>query len=339
MFPGSGTTRPVGLFSALRAALAIASLLLGACGGPPRADSSVRPGEVLVRARRALEAGKIDLAGDLLESLEERKLEPRDEENYLFLQARYHYRSGEPWKAFLKLETLSSRFPVTAYAPQVAWMEFQIGKYLLHARGGLLGIFSQSSYGIRVLKHLAINWPHQTEPGNPRNVLADDAQALLGQDLWEREDWEGVVARYSRLVQDYPDSEWAPLAYFRIAMAWYHQVEGPRYDLGIMKKAERELSLFLKRKGGSPKRKKTAAKALAQIRDWMAQRAYWTAHYYMTVGSPVGAWLYLKELVDQYPGTKSAAQGAKELPLWKKRAEKWKALHPFEKIEVKGETP
>ena len=333
MHPPGSKTGPVPSF-APAAVLAAAALLAG-CAGPPVALPSNRAGEILVRAERALEAGKIERAGRILEALRKRKLAPRDEEKYLFLQARYHYRRGEPWKAFLKLEALASRFPVTGYAPQAAWMEFQIGKYLLHARGGFLGIFSQKSYGIRVLKHLVINWPQQVEPGNPKNVLADDAEALLGEDLWKNRDWEGAVARYSQLVQDYPDSEWAPLAYFRIAMAWFHQVEGPRYDLGIMKRAERELSLFLKRKGGTPKQKETARKALARLHEWMARRAYRTAHYYMTVGSPVGAWIYLKELVDQYPGTQAAREGKKELPMWEKRAKRWKARHPFEKIEVK----
>ncbi len=338
MFPGSETLR-AGVSACLLAAAAFAVTLPAGCAGSPPVLPSNRAGEILVRAQRALEAGKVELAGRLLDTLEKRKLRSRDEEKYLFLQARYYYRSRRPWKAFLKLETLASRFPVTSYAPQAAWMEFQIGKYLLHARGGFLGLFSQKSYGIRVLKHLAINWPQQTEPGNPKNVLADDAQALLGQDLWEERDWEGVVARYSRLVQDYPDSEWAPLAYFRIAMAWFYQVEGPRYDLGIMKKAERELSLFLKRKKGNPRQWKKARKSLDQLHQWMAQRAYRTAHYYMTVGSPVGAWIYLKELVEQYPGTRAARKGARELPLWKKRADRWKARHPFRKIQVEGGTP
>ncbi len=336
MIPGTPIPPAARHLSALAAAWPGIFVLLACCAAPPKAVLSTRPGEILVRARRALDAGKLDQADLLLRSLKKRKLPPKEEETYLFLQARLHYRRGEPWLSFLKLETLSSRFPVTAYAPQVAWMEYQIGKYLLHAHGGFLGIFPQRSYGIRVLKHLAINWPHQTEPGNPKNVLADDAQALLGQDLWDREDWPGVVDRYSQLVQDYPDSEWAPLAYYRIAMAWFYQVEGPRYDLGIMKKAERELSLFVRREGGSPRQKETARKALARLREWMGDRAYRTAHYYMTVGSPVGAWLYLQELVDQYPGTRAAKKGARELPLWKKRAERWKAAHPFEKIEEGG---
>lgn len=322
--------RPAHLFRVLPSAGTAAlfsALLLQACAGRGHRTEEP-PGEVLVRAENALAAEDLDQAWSLLDALDAGALRPRELEKHLFLEARAHYLEGEGWRSFQKLEALASKFPVTAFAPQAAWMEFQIGKALLDSRSGFLGLFSDRGYGLRVLKHLVIHYRDQTEPDRPGNVLADDALALIGQVYWDKEDWEESILRYTQLVQEHPESEWGPLALFRIAMAWFHRVEGPLYDQSFMERAERELALFQGRELGTPAQKKEAGAALERVRAWLAERSLFLARYYATVGSPQGAEFYLDRTVRLYPDTEAARAAEQELPLWKERAEAWRAARP-----------
>ena len=216
---------------------------------------------------------------------------------------------------------------MTVYAPQIAWLEYNIGKKLLHSRGGFLGIVSYHSYGVRVLKHLVINWPTQTEPNNKKNVLADDALAILGDDAWKDEDWEKVEEHYSKLIQFYPTSEWAELALFRIAMSWFKRIHGVLYNIYPMKRAEKELALFLSKNVKNKNLRKEAEKALKKVQDILAERNFRLAEYYIKVDSPVGAELYLKEILDYYPDSKWAREARRIYPEWKKKAEEWKKAH------------
>ena len=300
-------------------------LFLGSCASGRVIQRPLeKPGETLVRIERALKNGEFSKAEALLDYLSGVELKPTEEERYLFLYAYFYFKQNELWDSFLKLKELSSSFPITIYAPQVAWMEFQIGKTLLHTRSGFLGIISNHSYGVRVLKHLSITWPTQTEPGNPGNVLADDALAILGDDAWKDRDWEKVEEYYSKLLQFYPDSEWNELALFRIGMSWFYRIQGPPYDMYTMKRAEKELALFLGKDVKNKVLKQKAGKALQKVRDCLAERNFLLAEYYITVGSPYGAYLYLKEICDSYPGSKWAEKAKRMLPEWRKKAEDWK---------------
>jgi len=304
--------------------------LLAACGSIPGLGSAPAgppgpPAEVLVRVEKALAANDPEGAWRWLDTLDEETLQAENLEKFLFYQACAYYRQNAHWDSFKKLRELSSRFPVTRYASRIAWMEFQIGRSLLDARGGFLGLLSYRSYGLQVLRHLTITWPDQTEPGRPKNIIADDALALLAELKWGEREWQDAIDRYSQLVTNYSGSEWATLAYFRIAMSWYNLIEGIPYDLEVMRTAERELRQLLDAGKGMPAQKEEAAQALAVVREMLAARSLQTARYYMTLESPPGVVLHLREAIEGYPGTAAAGHARRALPLWKRRAAAEKA--------------
>ena len=87
----------------------------------------------------------------------------------------------------------------------------------------LLGIrMTDRAFGIEVLEEF-----HRARE---RHVLADDALYLIGVAHLAENEPELAIASWQKVVDDYPKSEWADPAEYRIGLAFVAMSAGPEYD-------------------------------------------------------------------------------------------------------------
>jgi outer membrane protein assembly factor BamD (BamD/ComL family) len=260
---------------------------------------------MLDEAAALLGVGQPADARAVLEAIDEDIYPPPQKARYGLLLARATYQTGEPWAAFLILRRFPDEFPHSEDRLEVEELVFDIGREMSGSDKTFFIFSSDRADAQQILTHLIQRYPRTTH-------LADALQ-ILGELAFEDEDFLTAHARFKDLLQQQPDSEWAPLARFRIAMSEFRVLEGPEYDLEQMQRARNELEGFLANPPESPSFVSEARAALQVVVSWMAERHLLIADFYKTIDNPVGELHHLQVASRDFADTDSGKIAAERL--------------------------
>lgn len=259
--------------------IALLCLLLGACkGGPPPISPDAEP--TIVEAEALLASGDHGAAVALLRNRDKATFPKRLQDRYELTLARGQSASGDHWTAFETIRDFADRHPHSELRRAVVDLEFDIGRTLVRSDRGFLFFWSDRRAGRTVLEHLVTRYPD--------NAHLADALRLLGDLAFAAGDHPLAQERFRDLVRRQPESEWVPYARYRFAMSIVAALRGPDYDLDQMELATRELRDFLRDPPENPEFVAAANAALAQMREWRAERHLRIAGFYATVGNAPG---------------------------------------------------
>lgn len=257
------------------------------------------------------EAGALMAVGDpagaraLLESVNVAVYPELQRARYKLLLARATQGTGQPWGAFQIIRGFSEEFPHSDLRLAVEQLIFECGRQLSESDKSFF-IFSSDRADARVvLEHLILRYP--------RTTWLADALQILGEMAFEDEEYTLALTRFKDLLQQQPDSEWAPLARFRIAMSEFRVLHGPAYDMEQMERAHNELLSFLAHPPERPDFVDEARAAVTVVVDWMTERHLMIADFYKTIGNPYGERFHLRLAAEQFPDTDAGRTAAERL--------------------------
>ena len=224
-----------------------------------------------------------------------------------FYLAEYWFRKGDYWTAFDKYEKLLKDYPAALRLREVIDREFEIGKRIMRMKGG----WRWRSWRLANARHVF----EQIIEHNPSGPKADDAQALVGECDMERGDWEKAYEAFNALVDDYPQSEWAPLAWYKSGEARFRQSELTEDKRELLMQASRAFQVYLRDYPYGP----FAAKARVMIRRIRSREGalrWAVVRFYERTGKPWAASHVLEGLAKDYVGTAWARLARQRLKVY-----------------------
>lgn len=283
-------------------------LILGACAAlascgasPPTRD----PLAALALAEEAVRAGKGDQVAGWLQRIDPESYVGEDRERYRLAVGTALYQSGSLWQAHRQLRDFPQDHPFSQLLGQVEELEYRIGRELMRSEGGFLFFTSDAEDGRVVLEDFIVRFP--------RSRSLPDALHLLGDQAFQERRFQLARERYSQLVAERPDSEWATLARFRIAMSRYLDLQGAEYDQVQTQMAHNELRDFLAAGPENPTMREEAQAAMTVTRHWLAEKRLLIADYYHRIGVPEAERRQLELAAAEYADTPAGQKAAGRL--------------------------
>ena len=280
---------------------ALLALLAGCSSGPVVTD----PVAALTTAETKLVQGELAPALALLEAVDSESFTGTDVERYQVALATALTNDGDLWAGFELIRDFEEEHPFSEYRGQIQDLEFEIGRQLMASDWSFLFFASDRDDGRIVLEHFALRYP--------QHPAAPDVLRLLGEQAFAEGDFTTAQRRFGELVLKHSDSEWAPLAKFRIAMASFQSLVGPDYDRRSMVRAHNELHDFLSEGIENPQFDIEARAALATTREWLGTKHLSIADFYRRVGNQAGEQVHLEKAAASYPETAGGRRAAQRL--------------------------
>ena len=265
----------------------------------------IDPLAMLDEADALLRVGEPEAARKLLEAVDQDVYPELQKARYQLLHAQATYWTGEPWSAFQIVRRFPDAFPHSDLRLEVEQLVFDAGRQLSESDSSFLIFASDREDARVVLEHLIQRYPRTTH-------LAD-ALRILGEMAFGDGNYSLAHTRFVDLLQQQPDSEWAGLARFRVAMSEFRVLQGPEYDLEQMGLARNELESFLNNPPERPEFVSEARAALRVVIDWMAQRHLLVADFYKTLKNHDGERHHLLVAAQEFPETDAGRTAAQKL--------------------------
>jgi outer membrane protein assembly factor BamD (BamD/ComL family) len=288
--------------SGRRGGAAFGLALLAACSySPPTQD----PVAALEIAETMLQEQRFDDAVALLGAFDADDHEGVGVERWKARRARALLESGDWWGAFRQIRTFLEDHPFSPFETEVEEIEYQAGSRLIRSDWSFLFFADDAEDGQVVLEHFVRRFP--------RSRHKADALHLLGNRAFARGEHKRAGEWYAELRRDHPESEWAPLALFRIAISRYEALIGPEYDFEELTTTRNELAGYLAGEPENPQFVAQAQQALATVRDWLARRHVQIAEFYRRIGNAPGRQLHLEAAATEYPDTAQGQEAKRRL--------------------------
>jgi len=279
----------------------VALVLVAACSSMPPRDALA----VLAQSEAEIAQGRFAAALALLEEIGESAYVGEDLERYKLAVARARFGSGDGWGAFGVLRSYLEDHPLTVHVNAVEALTFEIGKTLIGGTGGFWIFWSDADNGLFVLQHFVRRFPNSDH--------AADAYHLMGELEYRRGNWAEAQAHFRQITMFHDRSPWLSKAMFRDAMAGFHALDGPRYDLRSLERTRRELQAYVEGEHENLQFKAEAQAALARTEEWLARKHVEIADFYATVDNAAGHRYHLERAADGYPATDAGRQARQRL--------------------------
>jgi len=184
-------------------------------------------------------------------------------------------------------------------------IRFNIGfSYLTGSTRRLFGLeVSAERRGLEVLNELIKDYPFMD--------FTDDAIFHCGNWYLKNDSPEDAERYFTRLIREYPESEWSAASQLLAGDASMAQLKGVDYDLGILVSAERHYRRYLRLFPGQGDSARAREK-LSDIRLFKARRRIAIADFYIRIKKFGSARIYLEKVIQEAAETPEA-QEAREV--------------------------
>jgi outer membrane protein assembly factor BamD len=130
----------------------------------------------------------------------------------------------------------------------------------------------------------------------------DEAVYLLGDCHLRIKEWALAAGEFERLLRDYPESDSAGTAAFRLGEAYFGQARKPDFDQEYNRKALEQWESYLRAHPDHwlvPE----ARRRVLEGRSRLAQKLLGTGRLYLKMKLPKPAQVYFHRVLDEYPDT------------------------------------
>jgi outer membrane protein assembly factor BamD len=137
----------------------------------------------------------------------------------------------------------------------------------------------------------------------PASRYADDAQFLLAEINFADEQFLIAVFNYNRLLKNFPASEYAKESMFKAALCYLESSPNYDRDQNYTRQAIKALQEF-QYLYPNDSLAKESDKKIAELREKLANREYFTAELYRKLDSPISSVMYYDEVINNFADTK-----------------------------------
>ena len=189
---------------------------------------------------------------------------------------------------------------------EALFIRYNIGfSYLTGATRRLFGLdVNAESRGLEVLNGLIDDYPFMN--------FSDDAIFHCGNWYLKNDQPEEAERYLTRLVREYPESEWVAPAQLLAGDAAMAQLKGVDYDLGILVSAEQHYRRYLRLFPGQGDAAR-ARESLELIESFKAQRRLRIADFYIRIEKYDSAIIYLEKVLLEAAGSRESEEARRIL--------------------------
>ena len=136
----------------------------------------------------------------------------------------------------------------------------------------------------------------------PYSEYAPRAQYKLGMIFFQLGRYEESRIAFQKVIDDYPDSEWAAPGKYQLALATSRAFSGADYDSSYLQEATSRLDEFI-REHPEEKISGEAEDQLKVLRNKEARKLFDTGKFYENQGQYKSSIIYYKKVVKNYPNS------------------------------------
>lgn len=218
----------------------------------------------------------------------------------LYSIAHAYLLAGKYKKAYHAYEDFLERLPGTRLSGQVLEKEFQAGVALMESKPtSSVEIFE------KVIEH------------NPKGPLAPESQVKIADAYFTAMEYDNAEESYRKLLENYPKSEWAPYAMFRIPLSKLSLERMRERDLGRLWKAREGFEEYLANYPTGSFAEE-AKKQIHETEEFIAQRQYQIAELYLRKKHPQAAMVHFEGVINHFPNTPWAEKSREQIEFLKK---------------------
>jgi len=258
-------------------------------------------GEALEKSGRFSAA--LDEYDDLLDDYPDSPFAPRA----LWRYALGLEREGKLYAAFRSFQRYLDDYPGQGDLGEIVKHQYQIGEAFLKGRRRRFLFFrirSGLSTAVEIFRQVVANATF--------SEYSPPAQYDLALALQKQGKYDEAALEYDMIRKNYPRSDVLAKAIFQLGVCAYRQALKADYDQENDRKAIAYFTKFIRRYPDHP-RVADARKFLKKLLDREAMKSYRIARFYEKKGSPKGARIYYREVVDNYPESTLAEAARKKL--------------------------
>lgn len=292
-----------------RPCLWILLLFLGcaACAGGPEVvpDEDLSDLQLIEAARTQLLALDFDRVLEITDELLDRPLTPRFREEALYLEGEANFALEDYDDAWDAYRDLVNDHPHSDFIAVIEDHLYFIGEYHIRGEPSIVfkDLFTSRHFGAEVLRKYGTIYQFADR--------ADDALEQLAAFHFSRREYDLAAERYETIAQNFPDSEWADFASYRVGLCWRLSSRGAGYDRIPLQQARTAFRRYLARTGGQYRLE--AERQVAETEELLADGEWQIAHLYLLREQDRGARLHLANCVLAYPTTAAAGLARVEL--------------------------
>lgn len=271
----------------------------------PLTSASGAPDELA--AREHLAAGRYAEALEAFSELATFESDPSRRAEFLFFSGEAALGAGAHEEAYDAYRKLLRRFPSTPRYPLVVDRIFLIGRLYALGRAETSTWFfgmdmTDRSLGIEILEEF--------QKARERHPLADDALHAIAEARVAEGELGLAIDSWQKLMEEYPRSEWAETAEFRIATTFAAMSDGTDYDKRpLLTSLQRLRSYVLRHKTGN--HVEEANVAITDLEEALAGQQLEVARYYLRQDQRYSAVICLDEVLREYPRTDAAREATR----------------------------
>lgn len=265
---------------------------------------------LLSAARQHVAKNKLSAAEDNLERIIRRYENAPCVPEARFLLAEVYEKQGVPRDAFDEYDKIVTRYqssPLYAKA-----LDKQLALAMAAAEGNLkvsvLGMWKSNLDSTTVEE-----WLTKVINNAPYNDMAATATSLLGKFLVKREKFEEAAMVYSKLVEDYPTSRYAPEAQLMVAQLWATSRTRGDQNLVNLRRAQEAYEEFTLRFPGHADAGKALSEA-SNMRRLLVRQELEVGRYYLERSKEYTSAIFCFEnVIRQKKDNAEAAKEAQQL--------------------------
>ncbi len=137
--------------------------------------------------------------------------------------------------------------------------------------------------------------------------VVDDAQYYLAESHFRQEEYLIAVSEYQKLINDYPESDYVPLAQFKKGWSYYNLSSRAELDQEYTQKSIKEFQSFLEAYPNH-ELEENAEKYINELREKLAKKKMIAATTYRKMGVYDSAIIYYDIILEEYYDTPQAIE-------------------------------
>ena len=215
----------------------------------------------------------------------------------------------KPFEAFKAYQKVIDRYPFSDRSPEIVERQYKIGEMLLEGadrKGFMANAAGSETNVIDVFRAVIKNAPYGT--------YAAPSQYKIGLYLEGKELYQEARDELEKVVNDYPNSEWAKAAQYRIALVDAKRSSASPYDQKTTQSAVDEFKDFVKENPDAQLSGK-AQEEIRRLRDKEAHNSFLVANFYEKQKNFKAARIYYSAVVDRYKNTVWATKALEKIQL------------------------
>lgn len=214
--------------------------------------------------------------------------------------AQYHIglcfeEQDEIFRAFKEYQTVIDKYPFSELSADIVKKQYNIGLELLDGKNSsnsFISTIAGNDYAvIDVFKAVIKNAPY--------GPLAAPAQYKIGLYLQEKHLYQEARDEFEKVINDYPESEWAKAAKYQIALSDAKRSTDAQYDQKVTQAAIEEFNEFVESYPDA-KLSTEAKEQIWKLREKEAENSFMVAQFYEKKKNYKAAKIYYQSVVDDF---------------------------------------